>query len=117
MNWQNVSWAALGGGLAALGIWMVASRALDKQFAGGAAQLRSQLSTGGSALNARIAAGRRELQAELGQQIQTQVPLLVERSLRTTLLGYGLTPQSGRELARLITAGDTLLRFAERQAS
>lgn len=80
------------GGLLALIVWKVASKAIDKQLAeGGKALLRSaetQLRTEGVAI------------------IRREVPPLVQAQMTTTLRNFGLTPETGRQIATVLNYAD-----------
>lgn len=119
MKWdrKTLFWAGLGGTLAALGVWMIASRQLDKQFANGGAQLRSQLSTGSTDLRRQLEAGRQELITEVQRQVDAQVPLATERAIRRTLSDYGITPNTATDIRRLAAATDILLTQVTELAS
>lgn len=101
-----------GGALGGLAVWWFASRAIDAQFDKSVGDLDRQLTAGGGELNARLASGRRQLIAEVQQQIAAQVPPTVRDEVRRTLAQHGITPQTGQQIARLAAASDVLLNIA-----
>ena len=80
------------GGLIAFAVWKVASRAIDKQLAeGGKALLRSAES---------------QLRTEATAVIRREVPEQVRTQMTATLRNFGLTPETGRQIATVLNYAD-----------
>lgn len=75
---------ALGGALVGALVWAYASRALGAQLREGRDQITAGLSAGGATLEQRLAAGERQLEA----QVRDEVARAIDGNLRA----YGVTP-------------------------
>ena len=98
--------ALTAGALGAAIVWRFASRALDKQLADGLTRVGAQMSGGEAQLQRKLMQGRSELQNTLKGEINAVVPPLVEREMIRTLAGYGISPQTGRQLAIVLGAAE-----------
>jgi len=83
-------WSAAIGGVSAFIVLKVVGAVLDKQ-----------LSTGGRALLQSVAP---QLETQISQQLQTQVPPIVRRELTTTLTSFNITPSTGRRIDQALVA-------------
>ena len=90
---------AVGGGLAACGIWFYASRALDRQLAAGGTQLSTGITAGQAQLESRLRQGEIELQ----NQIRTQVNAAMDDRLNA----IGLDATTGARINRLLAIADS----------
>jgi hypothetical protein len=77
---------AAGGAMAALGVWLVVSKVIDKQLESGAADLAPQI----------------------GVAVRTEVPPVVRAELTRTLAEYGFTQATGRQISSLLNNADRL---------
>jgi len=81
----DLFWGAIGGGIAAGFVWMLANRAIDRQLQQGAARMRPQIQAA----------------------VREQVPPAVRAELTATLARYNITPETGRQLNAALTLADT----------
>jgi hypothetical protein len=114
---RNLGLAAGAAGITAAVVWYFADRQLDRSFAQGVDDLQARLRAGGVDMEAQLHAGRRELRETLGREIQVRVPAETRAAVVSTLTTYGITPRTGRELARVVAAADTVLSAAQRYAA
>ena len=81
----NLFWGAVGGGLAAGFVWLIANRAINRQLQQGASELRPQILTA----------------------VREQVPTAVRAELIATLTRYNITPDTGRQLSAALALAQT----------
>lgn len=89
----------LGGAAAAGGIWWYASSALDRQLAAGGSRLSTGISEGRATLESRLRQG----EAELQNQIRTQVNSAMDERLAAA----GIDRTTGDRLNRLLSFADS----------
>jgi hypothetical protein len=94
---------AAGGLLAGVGVAVFAARTLDQKMTEGSATLTERLGAGREELEDALADGRRELEAEVVTRVRAEVPPVVRREVERTLLSYGLTPDTGRQIAQVLS--------------
>ena len=103
----SVLLGAAGGLLAGVGVALVASRILDQRLAEGSTTLTERLGAGREELDAAFAEGRVELERLVADRVRAEVPPVVRREVERSLSSYGLTPDTGRQIAQV-------LNYAER---
>lgn len=101
-------WAALGGTLAAIGVWVFVRRGVDDALARGGADLRARLGAGGADLERQLTRARLELGNEVKVAVLREVPPQVETTIRATLASYGITPDTGRRIDAVLAAAERL---------
>jgi hypothetical protein len=101
-------WAALGGTVAALGVWALVRRGLDNALERGGADLRERLGAGGADLERQLTRARNDLGTEIKVAVLREVPPQVEQTIRSTLTSYGITPDTGRRLDLALAAAERL---------
>lgn len=85
---------AIAGGAVAAGAWLWISKQMDKAFEEGSRDLLAQ--------------ARPAMEREIRQQLQSQIPPLIDRQMTETLNRYGITPQTGAQLSRALTAAERI---------
>lgn len=85
---------ATGGALAGLGVWMLASYLIDKQFEKASREL--------------LARGEADLRREISRQIETQIPPRVRSEMDRRFAEANITPQTGRQLAAALQVMDSI---------
>lgn len=103
---ETAGFALLGaaGGLAAgLVVALVASRTLDQKLSEGSGTLTERLGAGREELEAAFAEGRRDLERLVSERVRTEVPPVVRREVEASLSSYGLTPDTGRQIAQVLS--------------
>lgn len=90
------------GAIVGLIVWRYAQSRLERDFAKGTAQLAQRLGLGEEQLRARIAEGREQLRG----QIARDLPPIVRATFDQRLSSYGITPETGRQLARLLAIAE-----------
>ena len=100
--WKSLALGALAGGIVGGIAFAYGSRKLDQQVEEGAVRMAADLGIGADQLRAELNRGREELRA----QIRRQVPPLVEDQLEITLDRYGITPQTGRQMAIVLARAE-----------
>jgi hypothetical protein len=96
------------GALVGFGVWWYASRQLEQGLVTGTQQLASQLGMGTAELQHRLDAGAQQLHDELAQQVAAQVPPAVRTQIESTFRNYGITPQTGARIDRLLSLAERL---------
>lgn len=99
----SVLLGAAGGLLAGLVVAVVASRTLDDKLAAGSSTLTERLGAGRGELEEAFAAGRRDLERLVSERVQAEVPPVVRREVEASLGRYGLTPDTGRQIAQVLS--------------
>lgn len=94
---------AAGGLAAGLVVALVASRLLDQKLSEGSSTLTERLGSGREELEAAFAEGRRDLERLVSERVRTEVPPVVRREVEASLSSYGLTPDTGRQIARVLS--------------
>lgn len=102
--WSNLLLGAGAGFVTAAVAWKLADRKLEARFDAGAKQLQSATREGRATLEARLARGRRELDTRVRQIVESEVPPRVQIALATSLARYGITPETGRNVAVALAA-------------
>ena len=103
----SVLLGAAGGLLAGVGVALVASRILDQRLAEGSTTLTERLGAGREEIDAAFAEGRVERERLVADRVRAEVPPVVRREVERSLSSYGLTPDTGRQIAQV-------LNYAER---
>lgn len=93
---------AAGGVLAGFVVWLIARRQLEQKLAAGAGQLTEQFGAGRVELDRALAAGRVELDREVRARVRAEVPGAVDQGIQQALQSYGLTPETGLRLRRVL---------------
>ena len=83
---NSLMWGAIGGGVAAGLVWIIANRAIDQQLRQGASSLEPQVRAA----------------------VREQVPPAVRAELESTLRRYNITPETGQRISTLLGAADSL---------
>lgn len=95
---------AVGGGLAAWGVWHIFQTKLEASFQAGQADLARQLAAGGAELTSRLTAGEQQAVTTVLQLVQSTVPAQTDAAIITTLNQYGLSPIVLRKIAAIVQA-------------
>lgn len=90
------------GAIVGLGVWWFASKRLEQGFRDGSREMARQVGMGEDQLERRLTEGRAMLQA----QIREQVPPIVRSTIDQRLTSYGITRETGAQLARLLEVAD-----------
>ena len=85
---------ALGGAVATLVVWKVASAQLDREFDRASAQMLER--------------GETQLRQEIIRTLDTEIPRRVDSEMTRQFQQMGLTPDSGRQLAALLTLAERI---------
>jgi hypothetical protein len=99
----SVLLGAAGGLLAGVGVALVASRILDQRLAEGSSTLTERLGAGREELDAAFAEGRAQLERLVADRVRDEVPPVVRREVERSLSSYGLTPDTGRQIAQVLS--------------
>jgi len=102
--WSNLLVGAGAGLVTGLVVWKVADAKLNTRFATGAKQLQSATGEGRAQLERRLAQGRQELDRRVRTLVEDEVPPRVQLALATSLAQYGITPETGRNVALALAA-------------
>lgn len=97
---------AAGGVLAGLAVSAYASRTLDEKMREGSAQLTTQFGAGREEMRRSLASGRQELERLVRERVQAEVPPRVDQQIRATFRQYNITPDTGRQVARLLALAE-----------
>lgn len=103
---QTLGFVLLGaaGGLAAgVVVALFASRTLDQKLTEGSATLSERLGSGREELEAAFAEGRRDLERLVSERVRVEVPPVVRREVEASFARYGLTPDTGRQIAQVLS--------------
>ena len=104
MKWAAFGLGAVGGGLAAWGVWAFFQSKLEASFAAGQADLQRQLAAGGATLTSRLTAGEQQAAQTVLRLVQATVPGQVDAAVVSTLNTYGITPTVAQKIARIVNA-------------
>lgn len=99
---------AAGGVLAGVLVWFLARRQLEQKLAAGASSLTEQFGAGRAELDRALAAGRLELTREVRERVRAEVPGAVDQGIQQALLGYGLTPETGLRIRRVLERAESM---------
>lgn len=83
---------AAGGAVVGFAAYLIIGRYMD-----------AKLAEGGRAM---LASAEGELGTSLRAQLDRQIPPLVHQQMTQTLNGYGLTPQTGQQIARVLSSAE-----------
>ena len=95
---------AVGGGLAAWGVWAFFQKKLEAGFAAGQADLQARLRAGSASLSTQATAAERQAAQTVLALVNATVPPQVDAALIQTLSSYGITPTVGRKIAQIVGA-------------
>lgn len=98
---------AAGGLAVGLVIAFYASRSLDRKMTEGAATLTDQFGAGRHELDRQLAQGRRDLDRLVREHVATEVPPVVRTTVAHTFADYGLTPDTGRQISRVLSYAES----------
>lgn len=92
MNFRALALGALGGAAAAGAAWVVIDRLIDKRFEREALDL--------------IDAARPRLRKEIRTELEREIPDQVKKAIDDKLSSYGITPETGRQIASVLDTAD-----------